>query len=228
MTLDGGASIGASAACLASAVPGVRVVPVAPEAANFVLLRRNTRGPAAECRHAALAGRPGRARIIDPGEGAWSFHVTVTEGGGGVPRVTVGGLPDEFAGEAFPFLVKPAIEGASGVTSGDTSWVERVPVIVIELRDWLSPASGTARPFLQRVAALDRDFVQNRGECDFRATGLSATVRPGGPDENPAPIENLKTELPAVGRAPALTAASGILAALSRVPDHVSSPTGRD
>ncbi len=161
LILDGGANIGVSAIYFALTVPGAHVVAVEPEAANFALLQRNARGLDVACRQAALAGRPGRARIIDPGEGAWAFQTATGASEDGLPCITVGELLDEFAAGTFPFLVKLDIEGAErDVFTGDTSWVEQVPIIVTELHDWLFPGAGIARPFLQRVAALDRDFVQ--------------------------------------------------------------------
>jgi hypothetical protein len=40
--------------------------------------------------------------------------------------------------------------------------VTDVPVIIIELHDWLLPKQGSSKPFLKCIADLDRDFVYIR------------------------------------------------------------------
>ena len=61
----------------------------------------------------------------------------------------------------FPFAVKIDIEGAEReVFSANTEWIEHIPVIIVELHDWLLPKKATALPFLRAVSRYDRDFVQ--------------------------------------------------------------------
>jgi hypothetical protein len=43
--------------------------------------------------------------------------------------------------------------------SGNTEWVARSPLIIVELHDWLLPKAKTSRPFLQCISQLDRDFI---------------------------------------------------------------------
>jgi hypothetical protein len=47
-----------------------------------------------------------------------------------------------------------------------TSWIDRFPLLVIELHDWLLPGQSTSRNFLREIALRDRDFVY-RGENIF-------------------------------------------------------------
>lgn len=162
LVIDAGANIGASAAFFALAIPDARVIAVEPEAANFELLGRNTRGLDVRCLQAALGSARGYVHLHDTGEGAWAFRTEPAPDETGIPCRTVPDLLAEFGGpEWFPFLVKLDIEGAEqDVFRGETGWVRQVPVLAIELHDWMLPASGSARPFLECIASLDRDFVQ--------------------------------------------------------------------
>ena len=69
-------------------------------------------------------------------------------------------LSDPTYDACEPFIVKIDIEGGEqDVFSGNTEWVARTPVLIIELHDWLIPKGGTSGPFLKCISALDRDFV---------------------------------------------------------------------
>ena len=39
------------------------------------------------------------------------------------------------------------------------AWMNRTPIIIIELHDWMLPGEGTSLPFLKQVAQLDREFI---------------------------------------------------------------------
>ena len=59
-----------------------------------------------------------------------------------------------------PFIVKVDIEGSeSDLFSESTEWVDDVPILIVELHDWLMPKQGLSRSFLQCIAHRDRDFV---------------------------------------------------------------------
>jgi hypothetical protein len=59
-----------------------------------------------------------------------------------------------------PFIAKIDIEGAEqDVFSGDTRWVERFPVLILEPHDYLCPGEGTLLPFLRAIAPLKRDLA---------------------------------------------------------------------
>lgn len=74
--------------------------------------------------------------------------------------MTINDVYRALAAQAFPFLVKVDIEGAEGdLFSGNTEWVARTPLVIVELHDWLLPKQRTSQPFLQCIAQLDRDFV---------------------------------------------------------------------
>jgi FkbM family methyltransferase len=162
LIIDAGANIGASSAYLALSFPEAQVVAIEPEPGNFALLSANVEGLNVRCLQAAIAASTGHTRLVDPGIGAWGYRTDPSGGGPEVPTVTVSQVFEEHAQPLFhPFLVKIDIEGGEkDLFEGDTSWVERTAIVVVELHDWLLPRQGTAIPFLRCVSALDRDFVQ--------------------------------------------------------------------
>ena len=168
LIIDAGANIGASAVFFALTFPTARIVAIEPEATNFELLARNTRGLDVRCLRAALSSESGETAVVDTGEGSWAFRTEKGQAGASVPCTTMDALYAEFGDSAhFPFLAKIDIEGGEqDVFSANTDWVARTPVIVTELHDWLFPRKGTALPFLRCVSALERDFVYS-GEDVF-------------------------------------------------------------
>jgi FkbM family methyltransferase len=176
LIIDAGANIGASAAFFALAFPTATVIAIEPEAGNFDLLVRNTRGLDVRCLRAALAAESGEAAVVDPGGGAWAFRTEKSATGNLIPCVTVDALYGEFGGDGlYPFIVKIDIEGGEeDVFARNTGWVGRTPVIVAELHDWLFPRQRTSLPFLRCVSALDRDFVYSGEDVFSIANDLPA------------------------------------------------------
>lgn len=162
LIIDAGANIGASAVYFACSFPKARVVAIEPERSNFELLTLNTSGLPVESHHAALAATPGTLNVVDAGEGFWGYRTAaLAEGGKAVHTVSCVTINDIYAAHAgVPFMAKIDIEGGeSELFAANTEWVDRTPVIIIELHDWLMPGSANSRAFLQCIAARDRDFV---------------------------------------------------------------------
>lgn len=163
LIVDAGANIGASAVYFSCSFPKARIVAIEPERGNFELLKLNTTGLPVECLNAALAVKPGTFTVTDPGEGNWGFRAEAAAAGGkAVHTVDCVTLNDLYAShpQCVPFVAKIDIEGGEGeLFAANTEWVDRTPVIVIELHDWLMPRSANSRAFLQCIAGRDRDFV---------------------------------------------------------------------
>jgi FkbM family methyltransferase len=160
LIIDAGANIGASVCWFAFHFPHAHIVAVEPDPANFDLLRRNTEGLNVTPHQAALGCEDGRVHLVDPGAGEWGYR-TVQASDGAVPLIAIGRLVAEQAAAGFhPFIAKVDIEGGeAALFAPPVDWVDRFPLIVVELHDWLMPGQGTSRNFLQCVASRDRDFV---------------------------------------------------------------------
>ena len=161
LIIDAGANIGAASVFMAINLPRARIIAIEPEAGNFAMLTRNVAGLDVHCVQAALAAQPGHTRVADPGMGEWAYRTAPDGTGPEVPAVTVAQLLAEHGDATLvPFLVKIDIEGGErDLFSANTGWLASMPLVIVELHDWMLPRQGTAAPFLRCVAGLDRDFV---------------------------------------------------------------------
>ncbi len=101
-------------------------------------------------------------RVVDPGQGYWGYRTQPTKENtqDSVVCITINDLYKRYRPTCFPFIVKIDIEGGEAdLFSGNTEWVERTPILIIELHDWLIPKSLSSRPFLRCISRLNRDFL---------------------------------------------------------------------
>lgn len=160
LIIDAGANIGASALWFSVEFPRAHILAIEPDAGNFGFLKTNLAGYDVDARHAAVGPRNGRARLEDPGRGPWAFRA-LPDADGGIQVLSLSGLLAEKRAAGYdPFIVKIDIEGGeSQLFSESTDWIDEVPILILELHDWLLPGQGLARPFLKCIADRDRDFV---------------------------------------------------------------------
>ena len=164
LIIDLGANVGFSAIYFHLAWPDAKIVAVEPDPANLEQLRANVAGIAAiEVVAAAISSHGGHLQIKDPS--AQANAVQVVEAGAGhgasVEAVTIPQIVERLQGEGCqPFIVKSDIEGAEAdLFSGSVDWIDAVPLMIVELHDWLYPRERTSRAFLSAIAERDRDFV---------------------------------------------------------------------
>ena len=163
LIVDLGANIGLSSVYFSMMWPGARVVAVEPDPGNFMLLTENVSGiPAIEPLQAGASSSGDALRIVNHRVGKNAFRTSPAFGeADAIPGVTVPSLlAEQRRRGAIPFAVKIDIEGAeSDLFSGNLGWIDEIPLIIVELHDWLYPGEGTARSFLSAVAARNRDFI---------------------------------------------------------------------
>jgi FkbM family methyltransferase len=162
LVVDAGANIGASSISLSGSTPDAVVVAIEPDAGNYRLLKQNTEGLNIESIHGAISSKAGRMRVVDPGQGYWGYRTQRTNDNApdSVSCVTINDLYKRYRQICFPFIAKIDIEGGEAdLFSGNTEWVERTPILIIELHDWLLPKSASSRPFLRCISRLNRDFL---------------------------------------------------------------------
>ena len=176
LVVDCGANNGLSCAWFSRTYPEAFVVGVEPEIANYGMAVRNTRALGnAILLNAAVAAHDGVLAVSDPGHGTSGFITTEVPPGisrGTIPAYSIASLIGLAAKERpdshlVPFIVKIDIEGYEAeLFGGNTEWIDEVPVIIIELHDWLFPGRHTSESFLKAIAVRQRDFVL-RGENVF-------------------------------------------------------------
>jgi FkbM family methyltransferase len=161
LVLDLGANIGLSALYFAKNWPKATIVGVEPDQGNYTLFCQNTAGQEniAPIR-GAIASKHSYARIINPHESEWGYRTEINDrNSGGLVALSVAELLERHS-DCQPFICKIDIEGAEQeLFSANTQWLERFPIVIIELHDWLFPRSGNSGNFLRAIAGTNRDFI---------------------------------------------------------------------
>jgi FkbM family methyltransferase len=164
LIIDLGANVGFSAVYFHLVWPSARIVAVEPDPSNLERLRCNVENIAAiEVMAAAIASHDGEVQIKDPSADANAVRIVEAGVGRGasVPATTIPQILAPLEAEGCrPFIVKADIEGAEAdLFSTNIGWIDQVPLLIVELHDWLYPGERTSRNFLSAVAERDRDFV---------------------------------------------------------------------
>lgn len=160
--IDAGANIGAASVWFALTYPKAKILAVEPERTNYELLNVNSGGfPSIVPVNAAISATSGSLYLIDPGSGAWGYR-TADRPDKSSYRVNALTLEEIMAKEkGTPFILKIDIEGAeSDLFSRSCDDLDRFPLLIIELHDWMLPGECTSRNFLKWHAQTNRDFVQ--------------------------------------------------------------------
>ena len=164
--LDCGANSGMATRFFKETYPRARVIAVEPDEDNLKLAKTNNAGEDIEFLLAGIGSSDSRGHLIDEGKGNWAYRVS-TDPDGPVEIVSVNTVLARHGASSVPFIVKIDIEGfESNLFSENTEWIDRFPVLIIELHDWMLPRTANSRNFLQQISRLDRDFVY-RGENVF-------------------------------------------------------------
>lgn len=163
LIVDAGANVGLSALIFYSQIADATVVAIEPDPENFALLVANTENTSILPLPAALGGASGRVAVTDPGRGAWGVQTTAGTAPHGatlVPVVTVDEIVSVFSAFCRPCIVKIDIEGfETEVFAAGGEWLDQVPLVIVELHDWMLPGARTSHVVLSRLLQSDRDFV---------------------------------------------------------------------
>ena len=161
LILDIGANIGLAARYFDHIFPSSRIVGVEPDVGNYEAAKRNlTHG--ISIMRAAIGSEDGRGQVISFGRNN-AFRVERTKIGGDVQFVTVDTLL-AMNDDATPFIVKIDIEGFErDLFSRNTDWVDRFPILIIELHDWMLPGARVTQNFLTDISRREREFMHFDG-----------------------------------------------------------------
>lgn len=162
LILDCGANRGIASSYFAETYAHARIVGVEPEQANFdAAVETTSRYPNVVLVKAAVSSKDGLGAVHDPGGGNWAYQVRPSENGD-INFFSIETLLKRFGGgdASVPFIAKIDIEGfESDLFSSNVDWIDKFPILIIELHDWMLPKKANSKSFLQAVAARQRDFV---------------------------------------------------------------------
>lgn len=160
LIIDGGGNVGFASRFFAENHPGCTVVCIEPDPGNAEQARRNNDLTQVTVLEAAIGSEASRGRILDANAQNNAFRID-RSAEGSIEILSINDLLVRFGSpEYVPFIAKIDIEGfESELFSRNTEWIERFPLLIVELHDWMLPRSASTRPFLRAMADQDRDFL---------------------------------------------------------------------
>lgn len=168
LIIDAGANIGASSIYFSDNWKNSFTISIEPEKYNYSLLKLNTLGKSILPLEGAISSENGTMYLFDPGHGDVGFRVKNSGGDYQVSAYSAKQLIE--IGEknnAAPFICKIDIEGGEkSLFDSNVEWLDKFPLIIIELHDWMLPGEGTSRAFQKAIAERNFDILQ-KGENLF-------------------------------------------------------------
>ena len=160
MIIDLGANCGFSVRYFADNYPEARIVAFEPDESNFELAKLNNYSDNIDWHNDAIGSTSSMGDLVDPGLGNNAYRVNASSYGTTQIR-SLDKVVKEYMNKGFiPFIVKIDIEGyEQELFSANLDWIDQIPVIIIELHDWLFPRRNNSKNFLNAIANRNRDFV---------------------------------------------------------------------
>lgn len=170
---DCGGNIGITTKYFSIIYPAAKIICIEPDKNNiYMAIENNLNQPNIEFIHSAVGSAEGIGKIIDPGLGNNAYRIKKSEldsGGENLVKIlSINNKLKQIDSNSFvPFYMKIDIEGYEDeLFSKNYEWIERFPIIAIELHDWMLKKSASSRNFLIAISSFNRDFI-NIGENIF-------------------------------------------------------------
>ncbi len=158
LIIDCGGNSGMATRYFADTFPEAFVVCVEPDPGNIEAAKKNNASKSVAFLEVGVGSADTRATMSDPGEGNWAYQVKESAAGN-IRIVSINTILGQYA-DFTPFLIKIDIEGfEENLFERNTEWIDRFPLLIIELHDWMLPAKSNSRNFLREMGKRDRDFV---------------------------------------------------------------------
>lgn len=158
LILDCGANIGIGTRYFQLAFPESKIVSIEPDKENLYFAKLNNQNKNVFFKAVGVGAKDIIGRLIDPGLGANAYRIEYDQSGD-IKIESINSILAEYS-EYVPFLIKIDIEGFErDLFSDNLEWIDKFPVLIIELHDWLFPREGQSLNFLREISKRNRDFV---------------------------------------------------------------------
>ena len=163
LIVDCGSNSGASCIYFNLTYPNTKIVAVEIDKNNIEHSEENMKlnSMDADLHNKGIASENGFGAIANPSAENNSYRISTNNSElNNLEIVSMQKILKDYPSDKyFPFIVKIDIEGGEkNLFSINTDWVEEIPMIIIELHDWLMPKQKTSTNFLKTVSKMDRDF----------------------------------------------------------------------
>lgn len=163
LIIDCGGNIGLAAKYFSQNYPEAIILCIEPDGKNIRQAKRNNTSNKIHFFENAVGSEEGVGEIIDPRLGNNAYRIESKETGS-TKIISINQLLSEYHQDQYaPFIAKIDIEGFEfDLFSKNTDWVDKFPLLIIELHDWMLPKKANSSNFLKTIAPLERDFVYHR------------------------------------------------------------------
>lgn len=166
LVIDCGGNIGLASRYFSGNYPGARIICIEPDSENLALARLNNCSEVV-FHQSAVGSTNCYGTLFDPGMGCNSYRI-VRAAEGTTDILSLNRLLEQNDPAQYPpFIVKIDIEGFEAeLFSRNTEWIEKFPILIIELHDGMFLKTANSASFLKAISTLNRDFFY-RGENIF-------------------------------------------------------------
>jgi FkbM family methyltransferase len=159
LILDCGSHIGLASRYFSETFAKSKIIGLEPDKDNFKIGKENNLNNQVEFKNAGIGSENGYGDIIDPGLGNNSFRINFHDQKI-VKIISVNYILNKLNKKIQPFIIKIDIEGSeSNLFSKNTDWINKFPILIIELHDWMLPKTANSKNFLKKISNLNRDFL---------------------------------------------------------------------
>jgi FkbM family methyltransferase len=160
LILDIGGNIGLAAIYFQLIFPAAKIISVEPDKGNFLQAQENIKSSNISLIEAAVSSADGTGDFADHDAPNNAFRV-IENPRGKIPFLSIETILNDInTSNGVPFLIKIDIEGhENALFSNNTNWLDKFPILIIELHDWMLPKQANSQPFLSAISKLNRDFV---------------------------------------------------------------------
>ncbi len=157
--IDAGANIGAASRFFSVMYPASRIYSYEPDVENHQLCSLNMTGCNSETILGALSKEDGFLYLNTIDYGPIAYR-TGSSGNIKVRSYSLMGILDAFPSTEKMFILKIDVEGAeSEIFSMPVLNINTVPLIIIELHDWMLPFEGVSRNFFREISRENFDIL---------------------------------------------------------------------
>jgi FkbM family methyltransferase len=161
LILDCGSHIGLASRYFSETYPQSKIISLEPNKNNFKLGKKNNLYNKNKIKfiNAAVGSKNSYGNIVDPGLGKDSYRINFHDKKK-IKIISVNNILKNIKKIVNPFIIKIDIEGSEkNLFSKNTEWIEKFPILIIELHDWMFPASTNSKNFLKKISNQNRDFL---------------------------------------------------------------------
>jgi FkbM family methyltransferase len=164
LIIDCGANAGYATRYFGLEYPDAHIVAIEPDRGNIAVAEQNCASVSVDFVCGAVASDAGTGRIVNPMAEPYGYRVSRTDDGE-TTLVTIVDLLSAYDATIYaPFLIKIDIEGGEAdLFSSNTSWLDRFPVLMIELHDFMLPGEASSRGFFRELGMCHRDVIISEG-----------------------------------------------------------------